>query len=786
MTDTPLDKLRHLPVPRPDAAARDAALAAARGAFAKSQSEIEIETEPKESEPSPRPMPATPQARRPRMHWKFDYRIAATIAVMAIGVPLAWQLTGDQFHPSERARSTATKIAVPAPSAAGGEASSANKVPTKTVDRDAPQVPPTSSPVPGIPGIVSDSVNPPAGMGKAVEANSRGPEQDSRSADAKAKSEALSLGRRGELAATANRKGDRSNLGVVADGAGAGVHGQPGPDSGKGRGLHDKAPEPKAVTASPAAKPTELAYSHERRALMESVATRQQGIADEYKKLHDVAPGKRAGLVDPAPYLPQVVVGRDRFPEAPVNPVKRVAEEPVSTFSVDVDTASYAIVRRALNAGRLPPRNGVRIEEMINYFPYAYPLPESQTQPFLPTVTVVPSPWNPGRQLVHVAIKGYALSAAERPRANLVFLIDTSGSMGPEDRLPLVRNALRMLVGQLRPEDSIGIVTYAGNASALLQPTKLTEKAKILAAIERLSAGGSTAGAAGLQQAYAMAEAGFEKSAVNRIVLATDGDFNVGMTDRGELQSFIERKRETGVYLSILGVGIGNHNDRLMQTLAQAGNGVAAHIDTLAEARKVLVEEASSTLFPIARDVKIQVEFNPAVVAEYRLVGYETRLLKREDFNNDKVDAGDVGAGHAVTAIYEITPVGAAVATDPLRYGPAPVKAEERVAQSAPARTGELGFLKLRYKLPKEDTSRLIEIAIGQGLVKSSLGTASDDVRFAIAVAGFGELLKGSAHTGRLTFDDVIALASSARGDDAFGYRAEFVNLVRLAKTAAP
>jgi Ca-activated chloride channel family protein len=301
---------------------------------------------------------------------------------------------------------------------------------------------------------------------------------------------------------------------------------------------------------------------------------------------------------------PTIEQGRDRFEHAPFNPVKSVSSEPVSTFSVDVDTASYAFARRALNAGRLPQKDAVRVEEMINYFPYGYPLPEDRTAPFKSTVTVLPSPWNPSNKLVHIAIKGYEIARAERPRANLVLLIDTSGSMAPENRLPLLKNAFRMLVDTLQPDDTVGIVTYAGQAQVALEPTKIAEKYKIVEAIDRLQAGGSTAGAAGIQHAYRMAEAGFDKAAVNRVILGTDGDFNVGITNQAELKGFIERKRETGIYLSILGVGHDNYNDALMQALAQNGNGIAAYIDTLNEARKVLVDEASSALFPIAKDVK--------------------------------------------------------------------------------------------------------------------------------------------------------------------------------------
>ena len=476
---------------------------------------------------------------------------------------------------------------------------------------------------------------------------------------------------------------------------------------------------------------------------------------------------------------------RDRFETKENNPVKRVAEEPVSTFSIDVDTASYSFVRRALNSGALPQKAAVRVEELINYFPYAYPKPESAEVPFKPTITVMPSPWNAGNQLVHVAIKGYDIQSAERPRANLVFLMDVSGSMQPADRLPLVKNAFRMLVDELKPDDTVAIVTYASGSGICLEPTKVSDKAKIIAAIDRLGAGGSTAGAQGIQDAYRLAESNFDKAAVNRVILATDGDFNVGITDQDELKGFIERKRDKGIFLSILGVGQGNYNDALMQALAQNGNGTAAYADTLNEARKVLVDESSSTLFTIAKDVKIQLEFNPQRVSEYRLIGYETRALKREDFNNDRVDAGDIGSGHTVTAIYEVTPVGAAPGlVDDLRYAAPDRTRREPAATGSP--DAEFGFLKLRYKLPKEDASKLVTLVINDTLVARSIDAAPAEARFSVAVAAFGQLLKGSAHLKSFGYDDVIELAQSAKGDDRFGYRAEFVNLVRLAKSARP
>jgi Ca-activated chloride channel homolog len=491
--------------------------------------------------------------------------------------------------------------------------------------------------------------------------------------------------------------------------------------------------------------------------------------------------GRLGGYIDSMP-PPRLESDRDRFDHVAENPVKQVATYPVSTFSIDVDTASYGFVRRSLNAGRLPPADAVRVEEMINYFNYDYAPPEAAEVPFQPTVTVLPSLWNPDHQLVLIAIQGYELQSAERPRANLVFLIDVSGSMGSPDKLPLVKNSLKMLLDNLKPDDTVGLVTYASGSGIALEPTKVSDKAKILAAIDALGAGGSTAGSAGIEDAYRLAESNFDKAAVNRVILATDGDFNVGVSDQNQLKTMIERKRQSGVFLSIIGVGQGNYNDALMQTLAQNGNGTAAYIDTLNEARKVLVEEASSTLFPIAKDVKIQVEFNPAEVSEYRLVGYETRALRREDFNNDKVDAGDVGSGHAVTAIYEITPVGKKRLVDDLRYE----QPQADAAKSEPvanAKPGELGFLKLRYKLPKEDKSRLIELPIRSADALKSIDAASKDVRFATAVATFGQMLKRGNFTGTVSYDDVIALATKAKGDDPFGLRAEFVNLVRLAKS---
>ena len=467
--------------------------------------------------------------------------------------------------------------------------------------------------------------------------------------------------------------------------------------------------------------------------------------------------------------------GRDKFTSVAENPFKIAREEPVSTFSIDVDTASYAWVRASLNGNTLPQPASVRTEEMVNYFPYDYALPRRTDQPFSTNVAVMPSPWSAGRKLVRIGIKGYSVQRATRPRANLVFLIDTSGSMQEPNKLPLVKQSLEMLLDKLDPRDKVSIVTYAGYAGIALEPTPASDKAKIRSVIDGLGAGGSTAGAEGIRQAYNLAEANLDPNGVNRVILATDGDFNVGITNQDELKGYIERERGKGVFLSVLGFGMGNYNDALMQTLAQNGNGTAAYIDTLNEARKTLVEEASSTLFPIAKDVKIQVEFNPAAVSEYRLIGYESRLLNRDDFNNDKVDAGDVGSGQSVTALYEVVPVGGPQAIDDLRYG-------KPTAQRAAS--NELGFVKIRYKLPKSDTSRLISTPIDARSEVRRFEDAPQDARFAIGVAAFAELLRGGKYSGSMSYDDVLRIALAARGKDEFGYRSEFIQLVRAAKSA--
>ncbi|BDB16986.1 hypothetical protein cym2001_03510 [Pseudomonas sp. CYM-20-01] len=463
---------------------------------------------------------------------------------------------------------------------------------------------------------------------------------------------------------------------------------------------------------------------------------------------------------------------REQYENLPDNPVHRVAETPVSTFSVDVDTGSYANVRRFLNQGSLPPEGAVRLEEMVNYFPYHYALP-TDGSPFGVTTEVAATPWNPHTQLLRIGIKASDRAVAQLAPANLVFLVDVSGSMDRREGLPLVKSTLKLLVDQLRDQDHVSLVVYAGESRVVLKPTSGRDKAKIRNAIDQLTAGGSTAGASGIELAYQMAREGFIDKGINRILLATDGDFNVGISDFDSLKQMAVEQRKSGVSLTTLGFGVDNYNEHLMEQLADAGDGNYAYIDNLREARKVLVDQLSSTLAVVARDVKLQVEFNPARVSEYRLLGYENRALKREDFNNDKVDAGEIGAGHTVTALYEIVPKGEKGWLEPLRYATAPVAGDK---------SAELAMLRVRYKPAVDGASQLIERPISQEPSK-----ASDDLRFAAAVAAFAQQLKGDGrYTGSMSLQDTAALARSARGDDPFGLRNEFVQLVELAQSLKP
>ncbi len=467
----------------------------------------------------------------------------------------------------------------------------------------------------------------------------------------------------------------------------------------------------------------------------------------------------------------------ERYESVADNPIRIVAEEPVSTFSIDVDTASYGVMRSYLNDGSLPPRDAIRVEELVNYFDYEYAVPKDRTRPFQPSVHVYDSPWNPETRLVHIGIKGFDIPEPEQRPLNLVMLIDVSGSMDDPKKLPLLKKSMRLLINELDADDTVSMVVYAGSAGTVLEPTKGDNKNSILKALNRLEAAGSTAGGDGIRQAYELAEAHFIEDGVNRVILATDGDFNVGISDPERLRDFVSRKRETGVYLTVLGFGRGNYHDVMMQKLAQSGNGNAAYIDNLNEARKVLVDEIGSTLFPIAKDVKIQIEFNPAQVAEYRLIGYETRLLNRTDFNNDKVDAGDIGSGHSVTALYEITPIGsAATMSDPLRY-------QKQTAQVS-SHSDELAYLRIRYKLPDDNNGQLIERAISKADYVDQFERATLDVRFATAVAGMGQLVRGAPYMEDFSYKQVLEMAQAARGDDPYGYRSEFVQLIRMADSA--
>jgi len=536
------------------------------------------------------------------------------------------------------------------------------------------------------------------------------------------------------------------------------------------------APQQQAAAAPvtpPAAPSAEMAGTADMALSNNSVMMRAPtaGLAAESEALYMPAP------------MPSMVArpnepSGDQFTRFDEQHLRAVADEPVSTFSIDVDTASYSYVRRQLEDGYLPEPDAVRIEELINYFPYDYAGPTSGDVPFQPSMAVYPTPWNPKTQLLHIGIKGYVPAAGEDKPNNLVFLIDTSGSMDEPDKLPLLKRAFALLVDQLSGNDTVSIVVYAGSAGVVLEPTVATEKAKILAALDQLSAGGSTAGAEGISLAYQLAEQAKIPGGTNRVILATDGDFNVGIDDPEALEDFIKAKRDSGVSLSVLGFGRGNLDDATMQALAQNGNGNASYISNFREAQKVLVEEGGSTLEMIAKDVKIQVEFNPAMISEYRLIGYETRALNREDFNNDKVDAGDIGAGHTVTAIYEITPAGSgAELVQPLRYGTsAPLAADSG---------DEIAFLKMRYKLPDEDVSQLIELAVTPALVHGDIADISDDMRFAAAVAAFGQKLKGSNY-GDMSWADIRALAQSGRGADENGYRAEFIQLIKDAAMLKP
>lgn len=535
------------------------------------------------------------------------------------------------------------------------------------------------------------------------------------------------------------------------------------------RGHVDRSTQPLELKEESEARPSREQFSQP--------APVAQGLSRQKRSSADAVSGYLMSPPMPTPY-PTEPVNRENYAHHEDNPVKLVAEHPVSTFSIDVDTGSYSNLRRFLKQGQLPPEDAVRIEEMINYFDYAYAAPRDRNTPFGVVTEVAVTPWNADTRLVHVGIQGWEPQGEAKP-ANLVFLIDVSGSMHSQDKLPLLKNAMKMLTRQMDSRDRISMVVYAGASGVVLEPTPGDQHGKISAALDQLRSGGSTNGAAGISQAYAMAEEGFIKGGINRVILCTDGDFNVGTTNFEQLVDMVERKRESGISITTLGFGSGNYNEHLMEQLADKGNGNYGYIDSLNEAQKLLVDGLRGTLETIAKDVKIQIEFNPNVVAEYRLIGYENRMLKREDFNNDKIDAGEIGAGHSVTALYEVALVdGNGLLNDPLRYGKTPPE-----HKTGSGNHTELAFLRLRYKAPNSDRSKLIERPIQRSDQNPRIAQSSESFRFAAAVAAFGQRMRGGKYTGQFDYDAIRELASNARGSDRYGYRGEFLQLVSLAQS---
>ncbi len=519
--------------------------------------------------------------------------------------------------------------------------------------------------------------------------------------------------------------------------------------------------------------------------IFEDRARAQAGVSAQASESVQTAPAaKHFNMAPPRPISSSVMVrpapaDRENYAVIKDSGIKRVSDSPVSTFSIDVDTGAYANVRRFLDQGALPPQDAVRVEELINYFDYGYPNAVGGEHPFAVATEIARTPWNEDTLLLRVGIKGENKDADEDVPANLVFLVDVSGSMNQTNKLPLVKKSLLMLTQHLDRADRVSIVVYAGSSGIALEPTPGDQHQTIASAIRSLRAGGGTNGADGIRTAYRLAQEHFVSDGVNRVILTTDGDFNVGTTSFDELKKLVEKKRTSGVYLTTLGFGQGNYNDHLMEQLADSGNGNYGYIDSIHEARKVLVEEMQSTLYTIAKDVKIQIEFNPDQVDEYRLIGYENRALAREDFNDDRVDAGEIGAGHTVTALYEVALKGAGSRNvDQLRYQ---TESKSDVASSKDAAEfeNELAFVKLRYKRPQSKVSTLIEQPVS---VKDVSESASVDMRFASAVAGFGQLLRGGQFLEEFEYDDVVRIARDARGVDTHGYRAQFIELVQAAK----
>ena len=464
----------------------------------------------------------------------------------------------------------------------------------------------------------------------------------------------------------------------------------------------------------------------------------------------------------------------ETYKEIKENSFVAVAQQPVSTFSADVDRAAYANVRRIIGYGQIPPKDAVRIEEMVNYFDYDYPAPEEgSVSPLRVSPELAPAPWNPNHLLLRIGLQAKKIDLAKAPPSNIVFLIDVSGSMDEENKLPLLQSSFKMLLGQLRPDDKVAIVTYANGTKVALPSTRVKDKEKIIKVLDNLYASGGTSGGRGIQLAYEQAQKSFIKNGNNRIILATDGDFNIGINNTTDLEKFIEKQRESGIYMSVLGFGMGNYRDDMAETIADKGNGNYAYIDNITEAKKVLINELSGTLFAVAKDVKLQLEFNPKYVKEYKLIGYENRMLANEDFTNDKKDAGEIGAGHTVTALYELVPSDGKVAQS-LRY--------QSQELNEKGKGNELGFLKIRYKDPKVKDAKSVEITEPLVFNKKALKETSTDYRFAASVAEFGILLRDNSNKANATYDQVIELAEGAIGKDPEGYRKEFVRLVKSVK----
>jgi Ca-activated chloride channel family protein len=527
------------------------------------------------------------------------------------------------------------------------------------------------------------------------------------------------------------------------------------------------------IYMDPVIKEQKLEYDVAEEAVMPSVFSRKAKMMGVNAGNHGAG---YTGVAYDATYTQHNTEEYDAIEE---NIFHKALNKPLSTFSIDVDAASYSNIRRFINYGQMPPKDAVRIEEMINYFSYDYPQPDNK-HPFSIYSEISECPWNPKHKLVHIGLQGKTIPTENLPPSNLVFLLDVSGSMSSANKLPLLKSAFRMLVQNLRKEDRVAIVVYAGAAGLVLPSTPGDETTTILEALNKLEAGGSTAGGQGIKLAYKVAQENYMENGNNRIILATDGDFNIGASSNGEMQRLIEEKRKSGVFLTVLGFGMGNYKDSKMEILADKGNGNYAYIDNAQEAKKVLVNEFGGTLFTIAKDVKIQVEFNPTKVQAYRLIGYENRKLNDEDFNDDKKDAGELGAGHTVTALYEIIPVGVKSPflkdIDELRY-------QKNEPEQITGSGNELMMVKLRYKQPDGLTSKLIENPIKDKEIR--INERSDNFKFSAAVAGFGMLLRDSEFKGELTYEDIVALAKTSMGEDKEGYRAEFIKLVRSAQGMA-